>query len=263
MNLLLIARKIWRYRLVTLPVIGLTLIGALYVIAAKDPVYEASSSYVLINPPLPPTENEIARDPALSGVDADNPFTRFADQSVVVQVLASTLNGESARQALADAGADERYTVAPSAAFGYTSPIVQITASGDSPEAAVRTAEVVGDAVTGELDRMQQAEGVDSEYRITSQQVHAPDEAELRPAGKLRALVGVLAMGAILLFVVVSVADAVTTLRRERMGRSRAPSLAVNGGPSSAPDDVVARSLLELPSSVVVSGTSRPRATDE
>ena len=42
MDLLLIARKIWRYKLATLPVIVLTLCGAVYAVAVKDPVYEAS-----------------------------------------------------------------------------------------------------------------------------------------------------------------------------------------------------------------------------
>ena len=37
MDLLLIARKIWRYRIATLPVIALTLLGAFYVVAAQGP----------------------------------------------------------------------------------------------------------------------------------------------------------------------------------------------------------------------------------
>jgi hypothetical protein len=223
MDLLSIARKLWRYRLLTLPVLALTFCGAVYVVAVKDPVYEASSSYILINPPPPPTEEEIARDPALSSVDADNPFTRFADQSVVVEVLASTLSTESARRALVDAGADSRYTVARASQFGYSSPIVQITGTGESPEAAVRTAELVGEAVTSELNRMQVARGVDSQYRIETQQVDAPDDAELRASGKLRSLVGVLALGTVLLFVLVSVADALATLRMERSERGARP----------------------------------------
>lgn len=215
MDLLQIARKIWRYKLVALPVIALTLCGAAYVIAFKGPVYEASASYVLINPPPPPTEQEIARDPSLSGIDADNPFTRFADQSVVVRVLASTLSTESAREALVEAGADSRYTVAPSSEFGVSAPILQVTARGDSPETAVRTAEVVSDAVTRELDRMQQAEGVNARYRISTQQVDAPDSAKLLASGMLRTLLGVFALGAVLLFVVVSVAEALPSLRRK------------------------------------------------
>ena len=68
---------------------------------------------------------------------------------------------------------------------------------------------------------MQQAEGVDSRYRIKTQQVDVPDGAQLRASGQLRMLVAVLALGAILLFVAVSVADALTNLRTERTRRAR------------------------------------------
>jgi hypothetical protein len=217
MDLLMIVRKIWRYRLVTLPVIVLTLAGGAYAYVAKESVYEARASYVLINPPDPPTAEEIARRPELRRINVDNPYTRFTDQSVVVQVLASLATNESARQALAKAGADDRYRVEPGAEFGYTTPIVEVTGVGSSPEAAIRTAEVVGSAVTKELNRMQEARGIDPGYRIKSQLVDAPDDAELKASGQVRVLVGVLVLGAVLLFVVVSVGDALTTLRTERM----------------------------------------------
>jgi hypothetical protein len=219
-DLLLIARKIWRYKLATLPVIVLTLCGAVYAVAVKDPVYEAKSSYVLINPPAPPTAEEIARDPALGRVNADNPYTRFADQSVVVQVLTGALSSESARRALEDQGADSRYTVAPSSELGYSSPIVQITGVGATPRNAVHTAEVVGDALKRELDRMQAVRGVDPKYEIKTHAVEPPAGAELRASGQARTLVAVLALGAVLLFMVVSVADAVTNMRRQRWERA-------------------------------------------
>ena len=92
MDLLLISRKIWRYRIVTLPVIALTLLGAVYVIAIKAPEYKVSSSYILINPPLPPTPDEIARNPALGRINPNNPYTRFSDQSVIVSLLSSSLS---------------------------------------------------------------------------------------------------------------------------------------------------------------------------
>jgi hypothetical protein len=221
MDLLMIARKIWRYKLVTLPVIALTLVGAVYSYFAKESVYEASASYVLINPPDPPSDQEIASRPELGRVNADNPYTRFSDQSVVVQVLARATSSESARQALTKAGADDRYTVEPGAEFGYSTPIVEVTGVGSSPEAAIDTAEVVGHAVTKELERMQQARGVDPGYRIKSQLVNAPDDAELKASGQLRVLIAVLALGAVLLFVVVSVGDALTALRMERMKPAR------------------------------------------
>jgi capsular polysaccharide biosynthesis protein len=219
MSLLLIARKVWRYKLATLPILGLVLTGAFYVVAIKEPVYEASSTYILVNPPEPPTEEEIARDPRLGRIGTDNPCTRYSDQSVVVQVLASRLSSDPARRDLAKRGADPQYIVEPSAEFGFTAPIVQITGTGPSPAAAVRTANVVGLAVTRELDRMQQARGVAEKYRIDTQQVVAPHDAKLKPSGQLRSLVAVFALGAILLFVVVSVADALIAIRRERAQR--------------------------------------------
>jgi capsular polysaccharide biosynthesis protein len=216
MDLLLIARKIWRHKLVTLPVILLTMIGAAYAIVGKQPLYEATSSYLLINPPAAPTADEIARNPALGKIHADNPYTRFADQSVVIDVLARSMSSDMARRTLVKAGADPRYIVEAATRFGTTSPIVQITGTGATPQTAKKTAEVVGHGVTGELDRMQSVEKVDPKYRITTMQVEFPDGATLQASGQLRMLVGVLVLGAIALFIVVSVTDALDSLRRER-----------------------------------------------
>jgi hypothetical protein len=217
MDLLMIARKIWKYKLVTLPVIGVTLVVGAYSYFAKESVYEASASYVLINPPDPPTDQQIAARPALGQINADNPYTRFSDQSLVVQVLARATSSESAREALTKAGADDRYKVEPGGEFGYSTPIVEITGVGSSPKEAIRSTELVGDAVTRELDRMQRVRGVDPSYTIKAQLVDAADDAELKASGRLRVLIAVLAVGAVLLFVVVSVGDALTTLRTERM----------------------------------------------
>jgi hypothetical protein len=237
MDLLSIARKVWRYKLVTVPVVLLVLCGAVYVVAVKEPVYEASSSFILINPPAPPTAEDIARDPSLGRINADNPYTRFSDQSVMIEVLSSTMSSESAQRALLKAGADPRYEVVPTSSFGYSSPIVKVTAQGPTPEVAVASAKLVGKALTAELTRMQQAEGVDPDYRIKAQQVEFPDRAQLKASGQLRMLVGVLVLGAVLLFVVVSVADALTSLRAERRARTAPPGAAAGGGPWPPRDD--------------------------
>jgi hypothetical protein len=219
MDLLLIARKIWRHKLVTLPVILLTLLGVAYTVAVKQPLYEATSSYLLINPPAAPTADEIARNPALANIHFDNPYTRFADQSVVIDVLARTMSSDTARRALVKAGADPRFVVEAATRFGTTSPIVQITGTGATPQAAIKTAEVVGHGVTGELNRMQAAQKVDPRYRITSMQVEFPDGPRLQASGQLRMLVGVLVLGVVALFVVVSITDALEMLARERWER--------------------------------------------
>jgi hypothetical protein len=216
MDLLSIARTIARHKLATIPVIILTAVGAYYVVAVKERVYEATSSFIMINPPAPPTADEIARDPELGQVKTDNPYLRFGDQSVIVDLLARTVNSDAARKALVDAGADGRYAVAPSLQFGFASPIVEINGVGPSAEAAMKTATLVSKAVTDHLNRMQRVHGTDLAYRIRPMQVDVPDRAKLRASGQLRLLVGVLGLGAIVMFVLISVADAFDTWRRER-----------------------------------------------
>jgi capsular polysaccharide biosynthesis protein len=215
MSLLLIVRKLWKYKLFTLPILALVLAGAVYVFAVKAPTYEAGSTYILVNPPPPPTDAQIALDPELGRIDSDNPYLRFSDQTVLVQVLASRLNSEDSRQSLAEQGADPNYTVAPSPEFGFSAPILQITGTGTSAAAAVRTANLVGEAVTKELNRMQEVRRVDKLYRIKAEAVVGAHDATLKASGKLRALVAVFALGTILMFIVVSVLDAISALRAE------------------------------------------------
>ena len=216
MDLLAVARRFWRYKLLTIPIVLLTFVAAVYVAAVQPPVYQAQSSFVLLNPPAPPTAEDIARDPALGKLKTDNPYTRSGDQSVIMQVLASTIDGDAARRALVGAGADLRYTVMPAMEFGFATPTLQVTALGATPESAVRTAKIVSQAIARELNRMQEAQGVAEDYRIKPLQVRTADRAQLQASGKLRTLVGVLAFGAVLLFIVVSVIDALQNLRRER-----------------------------------------------
>jgi capsular polysaccharide biosynthesis protein len=214
-DLVQISRKVWLHRFVALPVIALTLIAAFYVVAVKKPTYEVSSSYVLINPPDPPSADEIARHPQLRNIGANNPYTRFADQSAMIGLLASRMGTESTRQELAAKGADPGYTVAPSTDIGYGSYLLEITGVGHSPETAVKTAQLVGTELTSQLRGMQAAQGVSPHYMIQAQNVVSPDHAKQKVSGKLRPLIGVLVIGAILLFIVISGAEALAAIRSE------------------------------------------------
>jgi hypothetical protein len=233
MTLLLVGRKVWRYKLVTLPILALMFVGAVYMVAIKKPVYTTTASYILVNPPAPPTPDQIARNPKL-GSGSSNPYTRFSDQSIVVQVLAARLGSDQARQALAAEGADPAYTVAPDVSFGFTAPIVLITGTGGTPAGAVATANIVGRELTRLLDQMQGAQGVEPTYRITSQVLVGAHQATLKASGKLRGLVAVLALGGVLLFLVMSVLDAVSILRRRDV-RQDIDDRSVVAGPPSPP----------------------------
>jgi hypothetical protein len=214
MDLLSVTLKIWRHRLVTFPIIVLTLAAATYVVAIKKPEYQAKTSFALLYPPPPPTADQLARDPELAKIDTNNPYTRFSDQSVIISILASTMNSRAAQQSLSKTGA--QYVVGPSMEFGYATPVVQVTANAWNPMTAVRTATTAGRALSQELNRMQAARGVAERYRIRTLEIGTPGQARLQASGKLRTFVGVVVMGAIALFVALSVADAFATLRVQR-----------------------------------------------
>ena len=220
MSLLLIVTKIWKYKLVTFPIVACILAGAFYVVAVTAPTYESAATYILVNPPPLPTDAEIAANPALGRIHDDNPYARFSDQSVLVQILSSRLNSDETRLSLAKQGADPNYTAAPSAEFGFSAPILQITGTGTSAAGAVTTTTVVGRALTDELDKMQRIRGVDKTYRIKVEAVVAARDAKLKPSGKARSLVAVLVLGTILLFMAMSILDALSVLRaRSARGR--------------------------------------------
>ena len=216
MDLVILATKVWRSRLFTVPVIALTLLGSIYAVFLKPPRYEASGSYLLISPPGPPDAEQIKLDPELAHVRTDNPYTRFSDQSVVIEVLSRTLSSPSTRDALERKGADPGYTVAAAIRFGVSTPIVQVVGTGATPAAATTTARIVSKAVTAELDRMQALQHVDSRYRITTLELEAPTHPLLQPTGQMRMLIGILLGGTIVLFIIVSVADAVQAIAAER-----------------------------------------------
>jgi hypothetical protein len=210
---LLIVGKLWKYRLFTLPIFVLVLAGAVYVYAVKAPTYESVATYILVNPPSPPSDAEIAADPALGKIHSDNPYLRFSDQTVVVQILASRLNSDEARASLAKQGADPRYLAAPSPEFGFSAPILQVTGTATTPAGAIKTANMVGLAASRELDRMQKVRGVDPKYRVKVETVVAAHDAALKASGKMRSLVAVFALGMILMFITISVLDAVNAIR--------------------------------------------------
>jgi hypothetical protein len=209
------ARKIWRYRLFTLPIIALGLAGSFYVFAVMSPNYEAGATYILVNPPPPPTPDQIARDPELEHVNADNPYLRFSGQTVLVQVLASRLSSSEGRKRLAAKGADPDYVAAPSPNFGLGAPILEITGTGASPAAAIRSTHLVGAAIAEELDRMQEVRRVAKPYRIRAETAVPANHARLKAAGKLSTLAAVFALGTILMFIVISVLDAIDEVRRD------------------------------------------------
>jgi hypothetical protein len=203
MDLIAIAKTLWRYKLVTLPIIILTFIGAVYLVALKTPVYQADSSYILVNPPNPPTPAQLERDPALGRLNSNNPLVGYANLNIIVDLLAERMS-TAERSLLVAKGADPGYTIAPNVTY-LSAPIIDIVGTGPTPAGATTTAKLVGQQMLTTLNAMQTQQGTSRQYWITAQQLQVPDHAQTQLSSKLRSLIGVLAAGMILLFIAVSI----------------------------------------------------------
>ena len=206
MGILGVLRTFLRYWWITVPILLLTLGGAVYVAMYAPRTYETTSSYVLLNPPNPTNGN----------ASQDNPFLRLADPSSMVALLASILNDEQTIERLEARGADGRYEAGAGSGLGGASLILQIDALGKSPEKALQTAKLVGDELQEQLALLQRGQSVPKSSRITLLELNPVPTAKLKASSLLRAMIAVMALGTILLVVLVSAAQAISEIRRER-----------------------------------------------
>jgi hypothetical protein len=184
----------------------------------KPKVYQAQASYLLIPPPQAPTPQQIAAHPALAKVNTNNPYVRFNDLTVIVSLLAQTETSNTTRSQLVAQGADPNYQIGPNVQFG-TDPIIQITGSGPTPAAAIKSATVVGKSTIQMLTTLQAQQGVNSAYMISALPLTAPSGATLQVSSLLRTAVSVLALGVIVLFIVVSTLSGIEERRQQRRPR--------------------------------------------
>jgi hypothetical protein len=215
MDLLSIFKTLLRHRWVTLPVVALTAVAGAYVFLFVPKTYEVTATYAIVDPDRP-TEAEIERDPAVGRLNANNPLLRLGGPSVVVDVLGQRMSSNLVRQRLKDRGANPAYLVAPANALGVTGGIIGTTAQGPTPEEALATTRLLLEEMTRQLYEMQKVEGADDRYLMTLMTVAPGEQAVERVSGKLRSLIVVGGGGVIVLFVAISVAEAVSARRRER-----------------------------------------------
>jgi hypothetical protein len=225
MDLVAIAQTVRRHKFATLPVIILTFVLVIYVLALSKPDYQATGAYALVNPPPAPTQAQIAQNPALGKVNANNPLVSYGNLTIVAGMVSQAMGTQAVQDALLADGVDPRSTVTldPSS----IAPVLTVTGVGDTAADAVSSGERLGSAMSTELNAIQARLGVNADYRITTYALGLPDQASLKLSSKLRDLAGVLALGVILLWVAVSIAVA----RAERKNASASPG----GMPESAP----------------------------
>jgi capsular polysaccharide biosynthesis protein len=211
MDLISICKAIWRHKLAMLPVVLVTMAGAYYVLAIKPPVYQSTAEVLLVNPKIVNSSNPNVNDNPY----ADNPYANLGNLQEVADVVIDKVTSPAVSQGLINAGANPEYQVALSADVG-SPPIIIVTGVGSTQTSAIYCAGLVANAVQSELYTLQANSGVTSSNMINSIEYVKPETAKITVSPKLRELIAVLAVGALLLLVVVSVADVLERRRRDR-----------------------------------------------
>jgi capsular polysaccharide biosynthesis protein len=264
MDLISIVHSLWRYKLFTIPVVVLTAIGALYLVKIKPPVYEATSSVLLSNPEAQASDSQIAANPSLRNVSPFNTFANYGDLDVVGNAVIELVTSSSAQPALISSGVDPGYQLALSTDYGNP-PIIDITGVAGNPQSAVHSASALTDAVTTTLYQLQKREGVNPFYMVSAIQLVEPGQAYRSSSGKLRSIIAILAIGVLLLFVVISAADALEKRRSNSSdgtgvrSRLRPPGREYQGSGSSGEPVIINGSKSKRPR---IPGVSRLAGAD-
>lgn len=206
MDLFSIVSKIWRHKLVTIPLILLTLMGLLYEFKLKPAVYQASASILLLNP-------------SKTAVNINNPYINNADDylSVIANVMVTYATSDSGQEALRSAGVSPGYQVTQTAGTNEL-PIVQIIGVGSNSQEAIQSANIIAQVINNELYQMQEIRHVNSRYLITADEVLQPTVAKTSISSKARTLISITALGFLLLLSAVSISES----RQRRRPKSSA-----------------------------------------
>ncbi len=163
----------------------------------------------------------------MANINSSNVFSRFDDQSIIADSIVSRMSSASTQQALVNQGADSRFTVEPISLYGSPEPMVEVTGTGATAAEALKTSSLVSAALERSLSSLQRAQGTNSTYMFTALQV-ASSPPVIKVSSKLRSIVAVLGVGVVLLFVLVSLGDAIDRKRAEVRDGSE-PTAAGNG----------------------------------
>lgn len=213
MDLLTFVRTVWRHRWWSVPLLAVTAAGVVYVAIASERVYEVRADLVLIGPPGPPTAAELEADPSLAGAQLDNPYARAFDPTVVTEIVARVVAADRANGELPGG-----YLINTARRYGSAAPLVEISARAGDPDIAAEQARVVSDRFVAALASIQAAENVHPRSLITTRAVNAAGGPREIVTQRLRAALGVAALGAIIVLIAVSLAQAIAEQRiRQRL----------------------------------------------
>ncbi|MDR6504442.1 Wzz/FepE/Etk N-terminal domain-containing protein [Arthrobacter oryzae] len=197
-------KTLWRHKWVAMPVVVVTVAACVYVMFFAQRTYQAHMTYALITPKVP-TAMELETSPQLAKLNGDNPYLRSPDSTLLSQVLITKLGARETAENLAEQGLGTEYTVAQASSFG-SGMLLEVSASGETPQQAVDTAMALGERLTTTLQEVQKVNGADETYLFSALPVDGPGQAEEMFSSRLRTLIIVAVGGMVLVFGAVSIA---------------------------------------------------------
>lgn len=201
-----------RRRRAALAIAAGTLMLMLLAYTVAPPTYRASSSMILINPPALPVET--AGGPEIPAAN-DNPYARFGDLTVIVDVLTRIMQSDQTADHLASAGLDGTYEIAANSDF-YRGPIIDVATESSSAEGAIDANRLVLAELQTALADLQEADGTDPTYLIKATVVVEATKATTVFTPTLRLLLVVLAAGLAVLIVSTTTLDRLAGKRPKR-----------------------------------------------
>lgn len=211
-----VVRTLWRHKILTMVLVVSTLLGVRHVIVLPFSEFDARAAVLLV----PPRRAPVQPPPVDAAAPVkDNPYLRDYSAPVVISVVSSSVNSESMRRRLVAMGADPRYAVLPPSKYGYNGAIAEMRATGPTAAVAQRTAQLVLAAFQERLQEIQAVEDIDARSFIRTRVVRAPAPGIPVVPGRARAVAGVLGLGAIGLFTLVSTVDFVERARGSAVRR--------------------------------------------
>ncbi len=196
-----------------------------------SPTYQASAAVVLF-PPLVEAQPDAGGQQPVS-----NPYLQLAGLEQAVDVLSRTMNSQKVAGEVANEAPDGSYVTARDVAT--TGPILNITATSDTPVGALATLSAAETRVQSVLVNLQENERIEPRYYITSSILTSDATAVRVGKQQLRAVIFAAGVGLVGTAGVVAIVDAVLAARRSRR-KTLAGSESDDGGFESA--DVLSES---------------------
>ncbi len=212
MDVLSLLRLVGRHWRVTAPALLLTLLGLVAALQLSSPTYQATGSIVLLSPPEAPDVNAAPGSAPMPEV-GQNPFARYGDLSVVADILARVMDGDSMRADIEATGITGYEVLANSVSRG---PVIEVAGEEPTPDAAIRSAESVLREVDATLIELQQAEGADPDYFISTAPLEPASTATAIYGSTVRAAIAALAVGLLCTLALAVLAEAVVQRRTAR-----------------------------------------------